>query len=782
MRYNGKKFILYDESNTPGIIGHSANIFYELNDKLWIGSGQGLILYVNGKFKTFTKENGLISNNIGAVIADGNGDIWIGSSQGLQQYINNNFIVPDYNIKNPFTGRSINFMAYHKELGLIVSCSDGGVYIHSESNPTLIKDSKDIQVSALILKGKPIIGTRSGEIFEITENILIPFSNLPKVDSSVRGMHFTENILWVITSKGLYKVTKDKTYSVLSNGNDHGLLQSIPKAILQDKIGNIWVGTRSRGLYALSPSPFVNYNQNNGFINNSVNSVAEFNKGTFWFATDKGLYSKDEQEFKENKLTQFLKGIRIKHLNATEEYLYISTISEYGVVIWDGNKIETVAKDQGIPHKVTKKTIKDSKGNLWISTSAGIVCIYPNKDIQIFNKDNGFLSDEIYDIFVDSNDRIWVTTVEDGLLRIENNGSYQRFSEREGLMGEMVFSIREDYQGDFWVGTASGCFLIRADDSIFPVSYTQGLPYLYIYNAQPFKEKIYFTSVKGFSYANLVDVKNVAIGLKEKFESRLLDWNKGLAGSPNALSWLYIDSSDNIWIPTHRGVSVYNESRNNIITENEIEIYIEDVKTDKHLFHDPETIILDRPIDYISISYSVPGLSNKPEYFIYFLEGYSRKWSNPTNDYKAVYTGIKSGKYKFKIKALDNFQSTIAYTEISIEIKKDKRSVWIILMIVLIIASTILGLKTIYGRLSNKENKINWSKIQNDYSLAPRELEVVKLLTLGRRDKEIAIELDCAVSTVSNTLSRIYKKTSTGGRYELMKCISSETEINSNLG
>jgi hypothetical protein len=54
----------------------------------------------------------------------------------------------------------------------------------------------------------------------------------------------------------------------------------------------------------------------------------------------------------------------------------------------------------------------------------------------------------------------------------------------------MVFSIREDIQGDFWVSTASGGFLIRADDMIFPLTYTNGLPYLYIYNALPLKENI----------------------------------------------------------------------------------------------------------------------------------------------------------------------------------------------------------------------------------------------------------------------------------------------------
>jgi DNA-binding NarL/FixJ family response regulator len=45
------------------------------------------------------------------------------------------------------------------------------------------------------------------------------------------------------------------------------------------------------------------------------------------------------------------------------------------------------------------------------------------------------------------------------------------------------------------------------------------------------------------------------------------------------------------------------------------------------------------------------------------------------------------------------------------------------------------------------------------------------MILQGMRDKEIAHELDCAVSTISNTVSRIYKKTKTGSRVELIRLI-----------
>jgi DNA-binding CsgD family transcriptional regulator len=58
------------------------------------------------------------------------------------------------------------------------------------------------------------------------------------------------------------------------------------------------------------------------------------------------------------------------------------------------------------------------------------------------------------------------------------------------------------------------------------------------------------------------------------------------------------------------------------------------------------------------------------------------------------------------------------------------------------------------------------------FGLTDREIQILRLAADGKRDKEIALDIGCAVSTVSNTLSRIYKKTGTGSRIELSNLIS----------
>ncbi len=56
----------------------------------------------------------------------------------------------------------------------------------------------------------------------------------------------------------------------------------------------------------------------------------------------------------------------------------------------------------------------------------------------------------------------------------------------------------------------------------------------------------------------------------------------------------------------------------------------------------------------------------------------------------------------------------------------------------------------------------------SEYSLSNREKKIVEMVLRGMRDKEIASELGVAVSTISNTLGRIYKKVGVSNRVELL--------------
>jgi len=760
MRFDGREFMTFDQSNTPGFTGHSANQFIEYQNQIWMASGQGIICYSRGQFKSYTRNEGLTSNHVNALVHDNGGQLWAGTHQGLQFFDGSAFQIPLYTHGDPFAGRSISSMLYHPLLGLTASCTDGGLYIHCETEPELVDHTEEKQISKMALyQGKIFAGDREGRLYELQSSGLKYLTFLE--GGSLRDLQASLAGLWAITSSDLYRLEDGKILRITREHRDYVISEQVLKVLSLDSSGNIWLGTRSGGLYRFSPSRFRNFDLHNGLSGATVNSVAELPEGTFWIATDDGLYGLKNHRYIENELTDFLAGERIKHLQASNGTLYLSTLSGKGVVIWDGQNISQIDSRSGLPHRVVKKTLKDSHGNLWISTSSGVVSISAEGPWTVYNKDNGFISDEIYDLFEDSQGRIWISTVEDGLIRMEPNGSYQRFSEREGLTGEMVFSIRQDYQGDFWVSTSSGVFLIRKDDSLYPLSMKQGLPYLYVYSIEPLEEKLYIASVKGFSVASLEEVKETALGYREAFTLNHYDWNNGLLSSPNALSWLFPDSEGRIWIPTHGGVSCFlpdslEEGSNGFSPR------VVKAETLEQAFLDPERLELNGRVESLSLYAAVPGAPVETT-LEYRLTPYQDLWMPLPSSGRTIYFKLKPGNYRFEMRITADREPSGEISSLPIRIKPE--NTWRFLLFLLVIPIILLPF---YLRKLPGDNRTDWQGIRLEYKLTERELEILKHLSSGKRDKEIAREIGCAISTVSNTLSRIYKKTETAGRSDLI--------------
>lgn len=769
MRFDGQRFMTFDQTNTAGFVGHSANGFLEAEGSLWISSGQGVIRFRDGVFHSFTKEDGLVSPHISSMAADREGRLWLGTNQGLMYFDGTRFRIPLYDGEDPFSGRGISALEHHPDWGLVAACTDGGLYVNCRSEPVLIKETGNRRITTMATMGDGLVaGDRSGGILRLSSSGNLQYEKISK--ESVRDMCAVGGDLWIITSSELMIINEGRISRVSSSDVNFRMLRSVPKAIELDRTGNVWVGTRSGGLYCLGPSRFKSINALNGLPESTVNSVAEYPEGIFWIGTDAGLFCHDGNGLVRNDLTRYLSGERVKHILAYREKLYVSTLSGKGVVVWDGRGISRIDESAGLPNRVVKKTMVDSRENLWIATSGGLASLSPRGEWSLYHRDTGFIGDEIYDLFEDREGRIWVTTVEDGLVRIEQNGAYQRFSEREGLSGEMVFSVRQDRQGDFWVSTPSGVFLIRRDDSIYPVTFEQGLPYLYAYTVEPLDDRLYFTSVKGFSSASLDQVKETALGYRDAFVIDHYDWDSGLSASPNALSWLFIDSEERIWIPTHRGVDCFLKEP----AQEESLLYpprVTKAVSPDTICLDPERLEYGEALDYLTLHAALPGYKGQPR-LEYRLIPYQDFWMTLPESGVANYTKLKRGKYIFQLKSANLSEEAPGFVEVPIRIRPPLPWGYLLTLPALLLISFLI----LIAKGHPIRSKPDWPGIRDKYALSERELEILKLFSSGMRDKEIAQKANCATSTVSNTLSRIYRKTETGGRSDLILLIHREVK------
>lgn len=676
LRFDGREYLAIDETNTPGFRAHSAHTFIEAPDgSLWIGtSNEGLVHYEDGLFRTYKIEDGLLSNSVKSLAFDDMGRLWIGTNQGLLYLEDGIYHKRFEGNEKIFEGRQVNQLIYHSKLGLIATCSDGGLYYHVESKVSNEKSMSSFQISASeeMGDGDILLGTRSGHIFLLDGDGPEELEHLFLENNPIRSINRGEvgGTIWVAGDAGLMKLESPRSETVQFLQKSHSALHYIPKAVMEDHEGNLWLGTRSGGLYQLVPSSFTNYNIDTGLTNKSVNTAAEDHNGSFWIGADDGIYCLENGVFTTNPLTNLLSGVRVKHIQSNGETLYISTISQYGVIIYKNEKISFINENNGLPSLVVKKTLTASDGTLWISTSNGIIQFYNGAISRILNSATGFESDEIYDIYEDSRKRIWIGTVEDGLFRFREDGSYIQFGEEQGLSGEMVFSVYEDKNNFFWISTATGVFLMDDSDRIYPVRYKQGLPFLYVYNALPIGEDLWFTSIRGLSRASLKEAAETALGKRDRFSIETYSISDGLLASPNALSWPFRDSLKRIWIPVHKGISVYDIEQKESEGES-ISLHIDPPVIDGETLLDRGNLPLFRKeIGKIDLKFSALTFSFPQRYrYSYILEGYDTNWTIPGTSNAVSYRKLAPGKYDFKVRLLNNTGEICGFASLKWSVK-----------------------------------------------------------------------------------------------------------------
>jgi len=133
----------------------------------------------------------------------------------------------------------------------------------------------------------------------------------------------------------------------------------------------------------------------------------------------------------------------------------------------------------GLPQNTTLSVVQTRDGYIWIGTHEGLAR-FDGVTFTPFNKVNTpeITNNSILTIIEDRQGNLWSGTP-NGLLRYRE-GSWRRFTCRDGLPSEFILTLFEDQAGSLWIGTTRG--LIRMENGEAKESYSarDGLPHDHI--------------------------------------------------------------------------------------------------------------------------------------------------------------------------------------------------------------------------------------------------------------------------------------------------------------
>jgi len=151
---------------------------------------------------------------------------------------------------------------------------------------------------------------------------------------------------------------------------------------------------------------------------NYINSMA-FEDGKLWLGTEGGL-------------------------------LMIDPISE--------TYIKYTTSTSGLTSNLIHAIAIDSKGNKWLGTNTGVLK-FDGTSWTTYTTDDGLLCDNVIDIAIDGDDKIWFATYDARCtsgVSVFDGSTWTSYTTDDGLAHEWVDCIYADSGGDIWLGTFSG--------------------------------------------------------------------------------------------------------------------------------------------------------------------------------------------------------------------------------------------------------------------------------------------------------------------------------------
>ena len=264
----------------------------------------GLTIYKGDAFMTINEKELLPDPNVNAVIQDRTGAIWLGTNAGILRYWPGSAKKPViYNQEKSAISNEIRFFRKDREGNIWIGTNDQGVVMFNiekerfESQPYINASlSRDGMVTALEIdrQNHLWIGTIDGvAIGTIGENNFQRFISMGNINvPRITALYCDpEGFMWIGTEPmpgkpGLVKINPANEKESLAITKLPGM---IPKTLLMDKKGILWVGT-GEGLFALkNDSVLYTISQDNGLLSNNINLLADAGDGSIYVGTNNGL-------------------------------------------------------------------------------------------------------------------------------------------------------------------------------------------------------------------------------------------------------------------------------------------------------------------------------------------------------------------------------------------------------------------------------------------------------------------------------------------------------------
>ncbi len=481
----------------------------------------------NIRFRSLQTQDGLSNNEVNCIFKDSQGFVWFGTASGLSRY--DGYTIRIFHSQRPdstaLRDNYVQSIQEDSERNLWICAGDSySVYnprneqfrwlneqealrIGLPSEPQLIYIEKDtvwyvVERCRLFCsqKGKPMREVHDfGVAHRIVDMKVHPQSgNLVTIDdagllsvlqadgalsfqtqtprSVTEGTSFSlfiaqDGLIWIYSIHGV-DVLNLTNKSWQANRIPQGVKDIPVKAVSQDELGRLWIGTDNHGIFIVEKDgtyQTITHNPADTYSlpNNTVKAIYNSGDGGMWIGTYKkgaSMYYPSEYKFS-NKLITDVNCITRNPNEYSSVWLGTdhSGLMKYN---YETDELVEIAdpKDPGCS-SITSLTT-DSKGNLWIGTYKNGLKRYANGTFTHWRMADGLATDNIWAIAENTDGTLWLGTLGGGLQLFDPvSNTFTTFNtSNSNLMSDVINTLAKGRDGSIYIGTTSGISRLDTSD------------------------------------------------------------------------------------------------------------------------------------------------------------------------------------------------------------------------------------------------------------------------------------------------------------------------------
>lgn len=652
-RYDGATFSTYYQSK-DGINVTAVVSLLAVENKLYVGTQRGLVLYENSKFEEIKLSNDVLCVNDIFYYDD---VVYVGTSGGVYEVFNDK-TVSKVNGENIISITSSKQGTYYVTSDYGVFKLDGTPYYSEKSIKTVFADDSHVYLGGvtgeLIIDGKETAGSTDAQK---------PINVIREKDS----------LVYIASDNGLY-LYDGKTFTHV----DGLQLNSGIEGIAFDYQGSLWLASTSLGVSKISPNYFTDMFFKYNVEHSTVTSVEYYGK-LLYVSTETGLVIIDEVSRTRvvNELTEMLDGIRLRDLEVFDGKLYIATYDTdlFDIVVYDGKNIEYIAKEALVEEGETSvnkagqiRVLKSSGSALFIGTNYGISRLDSDgiKTVKTTNR-------PLY-LYV-QNSRVYACFENGGLGLYEDDLKFVKIL--EGSESKTPLKCCMTSVGLLYNHNSE--LYVYFDGKSQPVNINIIGTVVEIFE---YRDKIYIGADTGIY---IIDKKSVFL---DQIEYDLIDKNSGLISSLQSNASGYFDKQSSMFYFACRDTCYLYSLDGSQIPKTPIKIGFNGIVVDGISYSDPN-VKISKDTERITINVSYYNFLTSGKYTVkYRLDGFEAEYHEASlEDIRSItYTNLRGGRYTFMLYVVDEdgFRSN---NELKIVIDKEQKLIemtWFVIVIIVV--------------------------------------------------------------------------------------------------